>query len=100
MAQLVAMTGWYHTERGLDVGHTLPIGEPWMSNWSLNYFLVSLPYLFGPDLGHAARMLWLIPITESEKLFRHEHGLVPDALEQRLEDASLRYYDPHRASVV
>jgi len=97
------MTGWYHVDRGLDVGHTLPIGEPWKKDSPLDYFLVSLPYLFGPDLenmvisGMDARMLWLIPITESEKLFRHQRGL--DALEQRFEDAGLRYYDPFRTPV-
>jgi Suppressor of fused protein (SUFU) len=49
------------------------------------------------ERGHA-RILWLLPITESERDFRGEHGL--EALEQRFDDASLHYWDPQRAAVV
>ena len=64
--------------------------------------LAALPY--GPEFeicrwkrGHA-RILWLLPITETERDFKAQHGL--EALEQRFDDASRQYSDPQRASVV
>jgi Suppressor of fused protein (SUFU) len=47
--------------------------------------------------GHA-RILWLLPITESERDFRTAHGL--EALEQRFDDARLQYWDARRSAVV
>jgi len=49
------------------------------------------------ERGHA-RILWLLPITETERDFKAQHGL--EALEQRFDDASRQYSDPQRASVV
>ena len=88
----------------LDIGHTVPLGEPYAPGATVDHFLVSLPYPFGPDLevceweGGHARLLWLLPITEAEKRFRHEHDL--EALEQRFDDAGIHYWDLERASVV
>ena len=42
-------------------------------------------------------MLWLLPISEAEKRFRHLHGL--EALEQRFEKAGVIPTDPHRETV-
>jgi hypothetical protein len=107
MAELVAMTAYYHSgpnSQRLDHGHTLPIGEPWLPGSSCDHLLVSLPYPYGADFeicawrdGHA-RMLWLLPITEAERDFKVANGM--EALEQRFEDAGLRYWDSYRASVV
>jgi hypothetical protein len=47
--------------------------------------------------GHI-QVLWLLPITEQEKTFRHSHDL--EALEQRLDAAAVIPTDPHRTSVV
>jgi hypothetical protein len=105
---LVAMNAYYHASpdesQRLDVGHTVPLGAPWMPGSSLDHLLVSVPYPYGSEFeicrwgsGHA-RILWLLPITESERDFKAEHGL--EALEQRFEDAGLRYWDPHRSPVV
>jgi hypothetical protein len=100
------MVAYYHggpPEQRLDHGHTVPIGEPWVEGSACDHFLVSLPYPFGPDLerckwdsGHA-RLLWLLPITTTERDFKAEHGL--EALEQRLEKAAIHYWEPDRPAV-
>jgi hypothetical protein len=105
--ETVTMTAYYHAGGGadaLDVGHTVPIGRPWLPGSDCDHLLVSLPYLWGPSLeectfpeGHI-RVLWLLPVTRAEKTFCHAHGL--EALEQRLEDAGIEPTDPARASVV
>ncbi|MEV0716570.1 suppressor of fused domain protein [Asanoa sp. NPDC050611] len=103
VVDLLAMTAYYHSSHRLDHWHTLPIGEPWLPGSTCDHLLVSLPYLHGPDLercdlpdGHA-RLLWLLPITASEKTFRREHGT--EALEQRFDDAAIDPTDPARAPV-
>ncbi|MET7807542.1 suppressor of fused domain protein [Micromonospora chersina] len=105
--ETVTMNAYYHAAGGrnaLDLGHTVPIGQPWQPGSRCDHLLVSLPYLWGPGLevctfpeGHI-RVLWLLPITRAEKTFRHAHGL--EALEQRLEDAGIDPADPARDSVV
>jgi hypothetical protein len=107
-ALIVAMNAYYHANPDesfrLDVGHTVPLGEPWVPGSSLDHLLVSQPYPYGPEFemchwerGHA-RILWLLPITESERDFKAEHGL--EALEQRFDDAGLRYWDARRSAIV
>jgi hypothetical protein len=105
--ETVTMVGYYHASGGedrLDLGHTVPIGRPWLRGSACDHLLVSLPYPWGPELelcdwaqGHI-RVLWLLPITAAEKAFRHEHGL--EALEQRFDDAAISPADPNRRSVV
>lgn len=107
LVELLTIAAYYHggpEHQRLDLGHTVPIGEPWLPGSACDQLLVSLPYMHGPDLeqcrwesGHA-RLLWLVPITEPERFFGREHGL--DALEQRLEDAQAQVIDPLRSSVV
>jgi hypothetical protein len=46
----------------------------------------------------SVQFLWLVPITEREKEWRHEHG--QEAFEQRLEDHGVRPEDPARQSSV
>ena len=88
----------------MDVGHTVPIGEPWLEDSLCDHFLVSVPYPYGPDVemcrwdGGHARLLWLLPITEAERDFRSEHGL--EALEARLDRAAINFADPLRGSIV
>jgi hypothetical protein len=102
--ELLAMVAYYHRTEGLGVGHTFPLGYGWLGG-SCDHMLVSLPYPFGPDLevcclgeqGHV-RFLWLLPITEAENRFRHEHGL--EALEQRFQDVRLNFAFEYRQSVV
>ena len=102
--ELVTMAAWYHGRHGLGVGHTLPIGEPWLPESTCDFFLVSLPYPFGPKLevcnfldGHL-HVLWLLPITAAEREFKVREGL--ESLEQRFDECGLEYWRPGRASAV
>jgi hypothetical protein len=103
--ELLAMTSHYHrTGERLGLGHTLPIGEPWLPGSSLDHFLVSLPYPFGPELEDltipdgSVRLLWLLPITTSERDYQRERGM--EALEARFDASQIAYWDPKRRSVV
>ena len=106
LVELLTLAAFFHAgpeSQRLDVGHTVPIGEPWLRGSLCNHLLVSLPYTFGPELewaeweGGHARHLWLLPITEAEREFKVEFGR--EALEQRLEDAAVVPTDPQRRSV-
>lgn len=106
-ADLVAMTAFYHggpQPHPLDVGHGVPIGEPWLPGSACDRFLVSPPYPHGPVLehcalpnGHRARFLWLLPITATEMAYARTHGL--EALEGLFEEAAINAVDPSRTSV-
>jgi hypothetical protein len=102
--ELVTMAAWYHGRHGLGIGHTFPIGEPWLPGSTCEYFLVSQPYPFGPELevcnfpsGHV-HVFWLLPITAAEREFKVREGL--EALEQRFDECALEYWNSDRASVV
>jgi hypothetical protein len=102
--ELATMMAWYHLKEKLGLGHTLPIGEPWLPGSLCTSMLVSLPYPFGPELergklpGGDVRVLWLLPITEAEKQYKNRLGV--EALEQQFDAVSLEYWRPDRASVV
>ena len=102
--ELVTMTAWYHSSYGLGMGHTMPIGEPWLPAASCDHFLVSRPYPYGPDLeivpmdGDHAHVLWLLPITKEEREYKVTHGL--EALEQLFESNGIEYWVLQRPSVV
>ncbi|MEW6741856.1 MAG: suppressor of fused domain protein [Planctomycetota bacterium] len=102
--ELVTMAAWYHYREGLGVGHTMPIGEPWLPGASCEYFLVSLPFPYGPELevipadANDARVLWLVPITRLERDYKMAHGM--EALEALFDAKELDYWDPDRTSVV
>ncbi len=107
LVELMTMVGYYHagpSTQHLDLGHTMPIGEPWLPHSQCDNYVVSLPYLYGPDLetcnwedGHA-RHLWLLPITQAELDFKVANGL--ETLEQRFDEAAILPTDPLRESVV
>jgi hypothetical protein len=49
----LGMNAYYHAGpeyQRLDVGHTVPIGRPWIDGSQCDHYLASLPYPFGPDL--------------------------------------------------
>lgn len=107
MVELLTMVAYYHAgpeSQRLDVGHTVPIGEPWLPMSACDHLLVGLPYAYGPELercqwrGGHARLLALVPITEQERAYKVHHGA--DALEARLEGAAAMVVDPARPSVV
>jgi hypothetical protein len=103
----MTLAAYYHAgppENRLGVGHTVPIGEGWVPDSPLDALLVSLPYLWGPDLEHCqlpgrhVQVLWLIPISEAERRFASENGF--DALEARFEETGFDYLDPFRPPVI
>lgn len=102
--QLLAMTAYYHATETLGRGHMFPLGQPWVPESTLEYAVVSLPYLFGPSLevfnydSLRVPLFWLLPITEQERVFGKTYGL--EALEQRFDAAALEYWNVSRASVV
>jgi hypothetical protein len=102
--ELVTLAAWYHGRRGLGLGHTVPIGEPWLPGSTCEFFLVSLPYPFGPELevcnvpGWHLHVLWLLPITAAEREFKVREGV--EALEQRFDARGLEFWDPGRPSAV
>jgi suppressor of fused protein SUFU len=102
--ELLAMSAHYHLNHDLDLGHTYPIGEPWLEGSACDHMLVSLPYPFGEELelcevdeGHI-HLYWLLPITLAERQFKATNGL--EALEQLFEDRELEYWRADRPSVV
>ena len=102
--ELLAMTVYYNRGGKLGLGHTLPVGEPWLPGSRCDHLLVSLPYPFGPDLetSHVGDrhvdFLWLLPITQEERDFKVSAGL--EALEARFEEGGLKYWRADRASMV
>ncbi|KRA32847.1 hypothetical protein ASD81_13060 [Nocardioides sp. Root614] len=102
--ELLAMTVFYHRGGRLDLGHTMPIGEPWLPGATCDHLLVSLPYPFGPDLqtchvgDRHVEFLWLLPISEAERSFKVAQGV--EALETRFDEAGLHYWKVDRDSVV
>jgi hypothetical protein len=108
VALLVQMAAYYHATPDasfqLGLGHTLPIGEPWLDDSASEHLLVSKPYPFGPalevfeDQGTHVHLYWLLPITERERAFNAAKGL--EALEALFEQAGLEYWRPDRSSIV
>jgi hypothetical protein len=102
--ELLAEVVYYHGVQPLDIGATVPIGEPWLPGSACSHLLVSAPYLLADELWslrvgrQEIRLVWTIPITAAEREYVGRYGL--DALEERFEAAGLEYWDPHRASVV
>ncbi|MEU8578664.1 suppressor of fused domain protein [Streptomyces asoensis] len=102
--ELMAMIAAYHcTGHRLGLEHSMSIGAPWVPGSACDHVLISLPYLYGPDLEHCpvpgghARILWVLPVTTAETAFRRRHG--HEALEQPFDEAEINPLDPFRASV-
>ena len=102
--ELLAMAIYYHQNHQLGLGHTMPIGEPWLPGSACDHLLVSLPYPFGPELqtchvgDRHVDFLWLLPITAAECAFKMSEGL--EALESRFDEAAVPYWDVERTSVL
>ncbi|MCY7347268.1 MAG: suppressor of fused domain protein [Pyrinomonadaceae bacterium] len=98
------MTTYYHSLHRLGLNHTFPLGETWIENSTLEYCLVSRPYPLEVDVetckiedGHA-HFFWLLPITESEREYKIKNGV--DALEEKFEEAEIKYWDSNRESII
>jgi hypothetical protein len=102
--ELLAMAVFYNRADTLGLGHTVPIGEPWLPGSSCDHLLVSLPYPYGGDLqtchvgDRHVEFLWLLPITPAERAFKMAHGV--DALESRFDDVALCFWQRDRDSAV
>jgi len=102
--ELLAMNVYYHRGGRLGLGHTVPIGEPWLPGSRCDHWLVSLPYPFGPELQQChvgdrhVDFLWLLPITKAERDFKAARGL--EELERRFEAAALPYWEVDRPSII
>jgi hypothetical protein len=103
----LGLLGFYHAgpvENRMGIGHTVPIGEPWVPGSSMDYLLVQWPYPWGPKLAELTvgsqriHVLWVLPIYAIEREFKSRFGL--EALEQRFADAEMEWVDPFRAPVV
>ena len=94
----------YHRDYQLGLGHTFPIGGPWLDHSKCDHILVSKPYPYGPNLEicplgkQHLHILWLLPITQAERDYKIEHGL--EALELAFEQGRLDFTDINRQSIV
>lgn len=104
VVELVTMVAHYHRTEHLGLRHIFAIGEPWLDQSRCDCMATSLPYPFGPTLekldssGWHARILWLVPITSSEREFARDQGL--EELEARFDAARLSYWEIDREAVV
>lgn len=102
--ELLAMSAYYHYTDGLGLGHTCPIGAPWLENSTCDHFLISLPYTLGPQLEicqvgeENLHIYWALPITNREREYKVKNGL--EALEAKFEEKGLMYWEVYRPSVI
>jgi len=101
---LTAVAHFHRRGATLGVGHTVNFGKAWFQKSQCEFGLVSLPYLDGPTLevlppedGGVVKFYWLIPITESEVVYKKRRGL--EALESEMERSQFNYLDPYRTSI-
>jgi hypothetical protein len=106
MVQRLVRNSYYHcgpADQRLDLGHRVPLGEPWVPGGTVDAVLVSLPYPYGEDLEHVpwggrhTRLLWLMPVTQSELAFARAEG--NERLEQLFEANDVAYTDFSRPPV-
>lgn len=105
LVELLTITASFHrNDTPLDLHHSVYIGQPWQDNSICDHAFISLPYLDGEDLelfyfgDNHLHNLWLLPITESERDFKMEHGW--NALEEHFELCELNYLDSNRISCI
>jgi hypothetical protein len=102
--ELLAQTVFYNRAGILGLGHSFPLGEPWLPGSLCDHILISLPHLWGPDLGKChvgdrhVDFLWLLPITPEERAYKASAGR--EELESRFEEVGLEYIRADRKSVV
>jgi len=105
LCELLSMLAYYSHSQRLGVGHTAPIGWPWLPDSPCDHILLSLPYPLGDsfEICHVSqaihsRRLWVVPVTRDEVTFLHQNGL--ESLESLFESHGIDYMNPFRASVV
>lgn len=103
--ELLAAIAYFHQkEVGLGIGDSVYFGRPWLPESVCDFGLVSLPYMFGPDLEMfqvstgIVQTLWIVPISRSERDFKAAQGV--ESLEAAFEASKFNYMDPLREPVV
>jgi len=101
---LASAASFHKNIEPLGLNHTVYIGMPWQNNSKCDHAFISLPYLDGEALelfenpnGHLHNF-WLIPITETERNFKVEHGW--EKLEVLFEEQRLNYLDATKESLI
>jgi hypothetical protein len=103
---LTIVTYYHHNTSQLNLNHTINFGKSWQNKSECKYGLISLPYLYGPNLENyyrsdcnkTSKFYWLIPVTKKEVNFKKKFGV--EALEQKFDIVQLNYLDPLRSSVI
>lgn len=101
---LISIAHYHASGNILGLGHTVNFGCAWYEGSKCDHGLLSLPYLYGPDLEWLKsdtmdiRFLWLIPITTEELQYKKDYGI--KALEDKFEETQFNYINPFRSSVV
>lgn len=104
VVEQMAMLAYYHATHELGIGHTLPVGRPWLPNATCDCLLLSYPYTLESELWTFEsddlhiKFAWALPITQRERAFHNKFGL--ENLEQRFEAAGLEYWRLDRDSIV
>ncbi len=101
----LAMVTFYHANPlfRIKLGDTLEIGRGWLEKSPSDHFIVSLPYLFSPDLETIkindiyVSFWWLVPITASEAQYTQANG--DEALWKQFDELGLDYLDIRRQSI-
>jgi hypothetical protein len=100
-----AAFGLYSAREGvaLDHGHSVPAGQPLWPGTAMRSFLTMRPLAgFFPHLdlsgGLHVDFLQAIPIYESERSFKTEHGA--DALVRRWKEIGVRFWDSTRSDAL
>lgn len=104
--QLLGHLAYYNSfSKGrLDIGHTVPIGESWLQGSPCVHLLISHPYPLGRRFENCAtedfniRLLWALPITEGERMFKIKNGL--EALEKIFAQHKLKYWASDRQTLI
>lgn len=83
-----------------QLGKTVNIGRPWVEQSFCSHFLISLPYPYGTKLEFmdSIRFLWLLPITQQERLFLNTYSV--EDLEKKFDEKGIDYLDINRESVI
>jgi hypothetical protein len=104
LAQTLALVASLHSQAPLRQGSVVDLQDPWIRGSEHRHLLVTLPYPYGPGLEYCTaglyslRILWLLPITQSEFELLKQDGV--EALEAHFEQEGIDFLDPTRASVV
>lgn len=104
--ELLAQLAHYNadTDHRLRVGHTVPIGRPWLDDSAADHVVLAPPHSYPESFEYltcgdfTVHFLWVLPVTPQEVVFRHDNGF--EALEDLFESSQTDLTDPHRVSLV